>query len=65
MPFQDALDLAEFMVDATIKMTRFVPGASIVGGPIELAGITKHEGFKWVRRKHYYSASLNPPHQER
>lgn len=60
MPFQDALDLGEFLVDATIKMTRFQPGAPTVGGPIEVAGITKHEGFKWVRRKHYYSSSLNP-----
>jgi hypothetical protein len=63
MPFQDALDLGEFLVDATIKMTRFLPGPPTVGGPIEVAGITKHEGFKWVRRKHYYSASLNPKEQ--
>ena len=64
MPFQDALDLGEFLVDATIKMTRFLPGAPTVGGPIEVAGITKHEGFKWVRRKHYYPASLNPKEQQ-
>jgi hypothetical protein len=60
MPFQDALDLAEFLVDATIKMTRFLPGAPTVGGPIEVAGITKHEGFKWVQRKHYFASDLNP-----
>lgn len=64
MPFKDALDLGEFLVDATIKMTRFLPGAPTVGGPIEVAGITKHEGFKWVRRKHYYSTSLNPKEQQ-
>ena len=61
MPFQDALDLGEFLVDATIKMTRFMPGAPTVGGPVEVAGITKHEGFKWVQRKHYYGARYNPP----
>jgi hypothetical protein len=60
MPFQDALDLSEFLVDATIKMTRFMPGAPTVGGPIEVAGITKHEGFTWVKRKHYFSTQMNP-----
>lgn len=60
MPFKDALDLAEFFVDLTCKFSRFTPGAATVGGPIELAGITKHEGFKWVKRKHYYREDLNP-----
>lgn len=60
MPFQDALDLAEFFVDLTCRYTAFLPqGATTVGGPIEVAGITKHEGFKWVRRKQYYPAELN------
>ena len=60
MPFQDALDLAEFFVDLTCRYTRFLPvGATTVGGPIEVAGITKHEGFKWVKRKQYYSTELN------
>ena len=26
-----------------------------VGGPVEVAVITKHEGFKWVQRKHFFS----------
>lgn len=59
MPFADALDLAHFLVDATIKVARFLPGPDTVGGPIEVAGITKHEGFKWVYRKHYYHREFN------
>jgi hypothetical protein len=59
MPIQDAIDLAEFFVDIAVKFSRFVPGAPTVGGPIEIAAITKHEGFKWVRRKHYFSIKLN------
>jgi hypothetical protein len=31
----------------------------IVGGPIEIAAITKHEGFRWIQRKHFYPAGLN------
>lgn len=60
MPIQDAIDLAEFLVDLTIKYSRFSPGAPTVGGPIEIAAITKHEGFKWVQRKHYFNSTLNP-----
>jgi hypothetical protein len=60
MPFQDAIDLAAFLVDLTINFSRFLPGAPTVGGPIEIAAISKHEGFKWIRRKHYYTSDLNP-----
>jgi hypothetical protein len=60
MPIQDAIDLAEFLVHATIQVVRFSPGNPTVGGPIEIATITKHEDFKWVRRKHFYETRLNP-----
>jgi hypothetical protein len=61
MPFQDAIELAEWLVGLAIGYSRFMPGAPTVGGPIETAAISKHEGFKWVRRKHYFDARLNPP----
>ncbi|MDQ3657422.1 MAG: hypothetical protein M3457_20395 [Chloroflexota bacterium] len=60
MPIQDAIDLAEFLVSVAVKWTRFNAGMETVGGQIDIAAITKHEGFKWVRRKHYYQSELNP-----
>jgi hypothetical protein len=60
MPIQDAIDLAEYLVHLTIMYSRFAPGPETVGGPIEVAVITKHEGFKWVSRKHYWDVTLNP-----
>jgi hypothetical protein len=60
MPIQDAIELALFMVETSINFVRFNMGHKIVGGPIEVAAITKHEGFKWVRRKLFYSGELNP-----
>ncbi len=60
MPIQDAINLAIFLVETTINFSKFSPGAPTVGGPIEVAAITKHEGFKWVRRKHYFERVLNP-----
>jgi len=60
MPLQDAIDLGTFMVDLTKKFSRFKPGAQTVGGPIEIAAISKHEGFRWVQRKYYFERDLNP-----
>jgi hypothetical protein len=59
MPIQDTIDLARFLVETTINFSKFSPGAPTVGGPVDIATITKHEGFKWVARKHYYSNDLN------
>ncbi len=59
MPIQDAIELAEFLVHATIQIVRFSPGNPTVGGPIEIATITKHEDFKWVQRKHFFDTRLN------
>ena len=63
MPVGEVIDLAKFLVDATINFVRFSPGHATVGGPIEVAAITKHEGFKWVQRKHHFPASLNRPEE--
>jgi hypothetical protein len=64
MPFADAIAFAHFLVDTTIGYSRFRFGPDTVGGPVEVAGITRHEGFKWISRKHYYRRELNPedPH---
>jgi len=59
MPIQDAIDLARFLVHSAVMFSRFVPGPQVVGGLIEIAAITKHEGFKWISRKHYYDQELN------
>jgi hypothetical protein len=60
MPIQDAIDLAEFLVRSTIEFSRFRMGAPTVGGPVEVAAISKHEGFKWIKRKYYFDSRLNP-----
>lgn len=59
MPIQDVIDLARFLVHSAVMYARFLPGPNIVGGPIEIAAITKHENFKWISRKHYYDQPLN------
>jgi len=64
MPLIDAIELARFCVDTTIGYRRFAFGPDTVGGPIDIASISRHEGFRWIQRKHYYPQHLNPkdPH---
>lgn len=31
-----------------------------VGGPVDVAVISKADGFIWINRKHYFDAKLNP-----
>jgi hypothetical protein len=58
---QDAIDLSRFLVETTVGFFQYaVLRAKSVGGPIEIAVITKHEGFKWVQRKHFFSSEFNP-----
>lgn len=54
MPIQDAIDLASFFVETTVRFSNFMPGAPTVSGPTKIAAITKHEGFNWIARKHYF-----------
>lgn len=60
MPIQDAIEFVETLAYITTQMSKFVPGAQTVGGDIDIAVITKHEEFKWIKRKHYYNTNLNP-----
>ena len=60
MPVQDAIDLAEFLVDMTKRYVAFLPGADTVGGETDIATVTKYEGFRWIRRQ----ALLPAPSQQ-
>jgi 20S proteasome alpha/beta subunit len=59
MPVQDAVDLGQFLAETTSSFVKFLPGANTVGGDLDIATVTKYEGFKWIKRKHYYPRSLN------
>lgn len=35
------------------------PGEETVGGPVDVAVISKGDGFVWINRKHYFKPELN------
>ncbi|MFX4086175.1 hypothetical protein ACKU27_13845 [Sphingobium yanoikuyae] len=59
MPTGDAIALADFLVDVTKRYVHFLDGADTVGGDTDIATVTRYEGFKWIKRKHFYPRELN------
>jgi hypothetical protein len=53
MPLKDAIDLARFLVETTIAFVGFCLDRQpkLVGGSVDIATITRHDGFRWVQRK--------------
>lgn len=59
MPTGDAIALADFLVSVTKQYVHFLHGADTVGGDTDIATVTPHEGFRWIKRKHFYPRDLN------
>ncbi len=60
LPKDELAAMAEAFVNLTKFRRRVTPERETVGGPIDVAVITKADGFVWVKRKHYFDAALNP-----
>jgi hypothetical protein len=60
LPKEDLAAMAESLVNLTSFKRRISREAETVGGPIDVAVISKGDGFIWIKRKHYFSKDLNP-----
>jgi hypothetical protein len=60
MPKPELARLAAELINLTSVKRKFSSGMDSVGGPIDVAVISKTDGFVWVRRKHYFRPELNP-----
>ena len=60
MPKQELVNLAEALVSITAVERKASADLGTVGGPIDVALITKHEGFVWIKRKQHFDPNLNP-----
>ncbi len=56
---KELADVAYSLVELTSRKRRYSSDPETVGGPIDVAIMTRNEGFIWVRRKHYFDAELN------
>jgi hypothetical protein len=60
LPKEDLAEMAEAMVKLTSMKRRVSLDLETVGGAIDVAVISKGDGFVWIRRKSYYDRALNP-----
>jgi hypothetical protein len=60
LPFSEMAELAEALVFMESMKERVTTPAESVSGPIDVAVISKGDGFVWIKRKHYFDPKLNP-----
>lgn len=62
---EDLADLVESLVRMTCLKRRITKEDETVGGPVDVAVVTKGDGFIWMKRKHYFDPKLNQQFFER
>jgi hypothetical protein len=62
---KELADVAYSLVELTSRKRRYSSDPETVGGPIDVAILTRNEGFIWVKRKHYFDLALNPSYAKR
>lgn len=59
LPKGELASAAETLVNLTSFKRRVSRQAETVGGPVDVAVISKGDGFVWIRRKHYFDPKFN------
>lgn len=60
LPKEELAAMAEALVNLTSFKRHVTRQAETVGGPIDVAVISRGDGFIWIKRKHYFNQELNP-----
>jgi hypothetical protein len=60
LPKDELAAMADALVNLTSFKRRFSFDAETVGGPVDVAVLSKGDGFVWIKRKHYFKPELNP-----
>jgi hypothetical protein len=59
LPKDQLAEMAESLVNLTSFRQKVSGETETVGGPIDVAVISKGDGFVWIKRKHYFKPELN------
>lgn len=62
---EDLIEIAESLIHLTSIKRKTSKDIQSVGGPIDIAVITKHEGFVWIKRKDIVNHNLNSAYYNR
>lgn len=59
LPKTELAAMAESLVNLTSLKRKVSLQAETVGGPVDVAVISKRDGFVWIKKKHYFKEELN------
>jgi len=59
LPVEEMAELAETLINLQSLKEKVTKNSETVGGPVDVAIITKNEGLLWSKRKHFFDISLN------
>jgi hypothetical protein len=59
LPKNEIAEMAESLVNLTCLRKKISMDDETVGGPIDVAVISKGDGLVWIKRKHYFNPELN------
>lgn len=59
LPANEMAELAETLITLQSLKEKVTKPSATVGGPVDVAIITKSEGLVWVKRKHFFNADIN------
>ncbi|MDF2233242.1 hypothetical protein P2H44_11830 [Albimonas sp. CAU 1670] len=65
LPVDEMAELAETLINLQSLKEKVTKPSETVGGPVDVAAITRSEGLVWIKRKHFFDPSLNSRFFER
>ena len=60
LPKDELAAMAESLVNLTSFKRRVTMAPESVGGPIDVAVVSRGDGLVWIKRKHYFTPEMNP-----
>lgn len=59
LPVDEMAELAETLINLQSLKEKVTKPSETVGGPVDVAVITRGEGLVWIKRKHFFPTELN------
>ncbi len=59
LPIGELGAVAEALLNSSQILKKVNPDIETVGGPVDVATISKGDGFVWIKRKHYFDSEIN------
>jgi hypothetical protein len=65
LPVDEMAELAETLINLQSLKEKVTKPSETVGGPVDVAAITRGEGLVWIKRKHFFPAEINSRYFDR